>query len=93
MNILHSPDLNNKHHISLGLVRLEGSATAMKCANILEKQLHEFDLSLEDDVDGLTTDRAAVMDGENGEMFTHISSTVLCTWHTFGSIRCTQKIR
>lgn len=62
MNInLHSPDLNNKSHINLGLARLEGSATAIKCADILEKRLQEFDVSLEDDISGLTTDAAAVM--------------------------------
>lgn len=37
MNVnLHSPDLNDKHHINLGIARLEGSATAIKCANTLE---------------------------------------------------------
>ncbi|KAH9629866.1 hypothetical protein HF086_006550, partial [Spodoptera exigua] len=62
MNInLHSPDLNKKEHINLGLARIEGSATAIKCANVLETRLQEFDLSLEDDISGLTSDGAAVM--------------------------------
>lgn len=62
MNInIHSPFLKSpKKFVNLGLARLEGSATALKCAQTIENRLKMYHLQLED-LTGLTTDGASVM--------------------------------
>jgi hypothetical protein len=55
---IHLPE---GQYTSIGMVRVCGSLPAEKEAELLQNKLHEFDLSLDKDVIGITTDGARVM--------------------------------
>lgn len=48
-------------HFNLGLIRMHGSGTAEHCIRLVETRLANFDLDLETDIIGITTDGASVM--------------------------------
>lgn len=54
---LHSKE----KHYNLGLVPINGSCTAETCVELLKNRLKSFELDLENDIVGITTDGARVM--------------------------------
>jgi hypothetical protein len=55
---VHLPD---GKHLSIGMVRVEGSLPAERAARLLQDQLRAFDIVLERDVIAITTDGVSVM--------------------------------
>lgn len=48
-------------HFNLGLVRIHGSCTAEHCVRMVEEHLKSFNVNLKNDIIGMTTDGASVM--------------------------------
>ncbi|CAG9820962.1 unnamed protein product [Phaedon cochleariae] len=51
----------NENHFNLGLVRINGSATAEHCITLVKERLTSFGLDLDTDIIAITTDGASVM--------------------------------
>lgn len=62
MNInVHCSNFQDKGFRNLGLARITGRGTAVRCANILKAKLASYDLSLKEDIACVVTDGASVM--------------------------------
>lgn len=58
---IHSHTNNQPVFWNLGLVRIFGSMLSESCIELLSEKLSEYEISLEEDVVGITTDAASVM--------------------------------